>query len=139
MQPSSYQIFEHPVNQVFRDHNGYRILWTNSNRQVQEKKYFIYTYMLQDQIPFPDIPEIDSFTGLSAKGDHIKIYKDPGLEQGYARGVEFEVESEYPLTGSRRKLQYLEIHLPLEARLSPGTEVYGNPKSPTHDIMSEIQ
>lgn len=131
-EPSSYSIEEHPIDQVFRDHNGYRVFWTDENEQVQEIKYF---HAYQEGDPFPKIPEMDSFRGLEDKGEHVKIFKDLNEERGLARLIRFQINSYY----NKRDFLYVELHLLKNANLNAGNEVYGNSKNVQHDAMHEIK
>ncbi|MDI6721574.1 MAG: hypothetical protein QMD85_04230 [Candidatus Aenigmarchaeota archaeon] len=143
IQPISYRIERHDADQVFRDHNGYRVYFDNESGEVIEKRYYEdgekdwINYPL-DNVPFPRIRESDRFKGLKSGDKHVKIYRDlPEGEEGYADAVHYNVPSMNHNFREHERLHYVEIHLPVSQKLSPGTELWGG-KFPRHDTMKGI-
>lgn len=136
----NYKIEKHDVDQIFRDHNGYRIFFDDEKDEVQEKKYFEDgegNYWRRDDIPSPVIPEqeLSQFVGLGFEDKkHIRIFRDlsPGA-QGYANVIHYSTSK-----GDFGPLYYVEMHIPKNENLSAGNEVYGG-KFSTHEAIKEIK
>ena len=64
----------HNVDQIFRDHNGYRILYDDSNGKIHEVKYLeVPNYM---QFPRVNTEDSSKFLELETSDKHINIYHD---------------------------------------------------------------
>ena len=133
--PSRYHITEHPADQVFRDHKGYRIYFTNGNEEIIEKKYMEPpSYHHPEDFPFPIIEETNKFKSFKPKlKKSIRIFKDLPLRE---RGKTIILK--YSLPKIEDSFEYIEIHLPRNAQLSPGNEVYGG-KAKINDSLEEIK
>jgi hypothetical protein len=124
----------HPVDQVFRDHNGYRVRWTSANGVDVEVKYLSSRRTRQIQEIPPEI--LSRFTQTNGIVDEgVKIIRDLDDERGFAQVLHYD--------GMRRigqdfKETYAEIHLPKSQRVSPGNEVWGG-KNKKYDHMGEIK
>jgi hypothetical protein len=149
IKPTRYYYEQHDVDQIFRDHNGYRLIWDDSNEAVNERKYLCSG----GGGPFPD--SLDwKFRALNEHKSHVVIFRD--LEQGkqgYAEVVnywitypdssytlweKFAVHREYRKRGEGW-FHYVEIHLPKNQQLLPGEEVYYRGKFLRHGPISEVK
>nr|MBA4404844.1 hypothetical protein [Nanoarchaeum sp.] len=150
-----YKRFESlPVDQVFKDHNGFRIYFTDQNGKIEERKYFdagnldvrngnisyAYKYLM---IP-ADIPDsIDvKFEIISKEKPSpgaVTIFKDLAPDQrGYANILWFEQYMPVGRVNNLLDCYYVEIHIPSNQGLSAGIEVYGG-KFPIKESMREIK
>ena len=87
--PTSYNIEEHDVDQVFRDHDGYRTYFDDMLGKLVEKKYFH-----SGTIQLPRLKETALFKDykIKRKRPDIIVYKDlEKNETGYARALYFSV------------------------------------------------
>ncbi len=127
---------KHDVDQVFRDHDGYRVIFDDKEGMVHERKYFTNFYCSKNAVVDLELNNMRKYPSCSQP---VTIFKDlPQGTQGYAhvlsvRGVMQEYQSTCDARGT-----FVEIHLPKDARLSPGNETHGG-KYKTHDSMSEIK
>ncbi len=130
---------EHPVDQVFRDFRGYRILFTDEQNVVRERRYDDdATYFGFPQRP-NDVPETIAakFSLLSTDfTSQVFVIKD--LEEG-ARGVARVLKSQIYRSDRGSVLQdYAEIHIPKNQKIGPGIDRTGGKFS--QDIqMHEIE
>jgi hypothetical protein len=126
--PVSYTIEKHDVDQVFRDHNKYRLYFDNEQEEIIEKMYMDkgITSDSHHGIPFPIIDESEMFRGLEAGGKHVKIFRD--LEkgaQGYTNVIHYKVNAHAKCGHWFDKddpLYYVEIHLPAGQKIAPGED-----------------
>ena len=142
VKPISYKIEKHDVDQVFRDHNGYRVYWDNEDGEVIEKKYYQGGAKNWSHVPNPIIEGEHEFIAAEDDEKQIRIYRDlEAKTQGYANVIHYTINA-YNKYGSHidedNPLYYVEIHLPEDGKLSPGNETYGL-KPRIHDNMSEIK
>lgn len=136
IKPTQHWLERHDVDQVFRDHNGYRVYFTEAEGRVIEKKYFSdgeASRMNYSNIPFPEFKDL-RFKGLQERTDHVKIYKDAD-GKGYAEVLHYKGDWSH---NGNDHLYYVEIHLPQDAKLSPGNESYGG-KFRTNTPLTEIK
>ncbi len=140
VKPTSYYYERHDVDQVFRDHNGYRLIWDDSTGLVHERQYDSEHYYLNLKTPYPDSLDVE-FKFLKDRIDKIVIIKDLNSKaQGYAQAVHYYIPKEYfpsGINGEQVPLYYVEVHIPKDQGLSPGNEAYGGKfqtNSPIHEI-----
>jgi len=133
---NSFRYTRHPVDQVFEDHNGYRVNYADANTKVTKIKYFFddERWMFDEAIN-PDQSIRSQFRDLQTLLSSCKrgavIYKDlKETERGYANVFSYTTES-------RECYHLVEIHIPKTQGLSPGNETYGG-KFKTHSQMSEV-
>jgi len=129
---------EHPVDQLFRDHNGIRVYYVDERGVYVEKRYGEGFYRartlanvpLEIQENFQPISRSDVERGWT-------IFKDLEVgERGYAHVIFYE----YMVPGdSNRYTTYVEIHLPEDQGISPGNEQFGTLKHRKFQPMSEIK
>jgi hypothetical protein len=115
----------HPVEQVLRDHDGYRVIYTGENGVMQEEKYF------ESGVKIESIPQdISGKFKVMDANKHIILIKD--LEQGEP-GYADVIDTEWAST------KYVEIHLPKDKSLESGVEAWTSGKTTKHAPMSEIK
>ncbi len=148
------QFKKYDVEQVFRDHNGYRIYHKTDDGRLIEEKYFEFGFQsLHYDDPkssdfYKEMHEYKSeFKSLSNTFSDgcVQVYKDlkPG-EKAYALVLETKVHRssfDYSLTpnGSiEDKMYYVEVHMPENNNISPGNETWGG-KYKTTSPMGEIR
>jgi len=138
-QKNTYKWYEeHPVEQVFRDHNGYRLLYTDENSVVREKKYYSKgTCYHCSRIGFPEDTPDEIKEKFSYRSEKIVIIKDlaPG-EKGYARVIHHDAY--LPSIPGTVPATHVEIHIPKDKKIDPGTERWGG-KFPKNANMGEIK
>ena len=135
---TTYKHSVHRVEQVFRDHNGYRTFRTDENGRVHEQKYFTPTAtspqrLSEDVNPPKEI--VSEFRNLEAIDQYQRnaiVYRDLSRDQvGYATVLDFQT-----LVGTKGQL--VEIHLPEYQGIEPGNETWGG-KYKKHSPMSEVR
>ena|SRR3989338_4153012 len=131
----------HDVDQVFRDHNGYRTCYDDEQGIVHEKKYLDryawdwrsrnnWELYLKEMLPL--IPEADKNNFKADFQEPVVVIKDLSPETaGFAHVLKFQRDGMYPL-------EIAEIHLPKDQNLSPGNEMYGG-KQKTYNPMHEVK
>ncbi len=129
------------VEQIFRDHDGYRIYFTDQYRVLQERKYFINPCYGMSLIP-KDLPTTHEFKFIKAdkngKDENpILIIKDlePGMK-GYANILNYSAE-DFRISNVQ-DCTHVEIHLPANQKLSPGNDCTGG-RFPEYPPMHEIK
>jgi len=137
------EYYQHDVDQVFRDHDGWRLYYDDEEGVVHEVKYKEETrYGRCDYGELPkDIPPFaaQKFQFISTETDYgDRIIKDlqPGT-QGYAYVLKYE-DYFMDIGWTSCEVTHVEIHLPKDASLSPGNETWGG-KYKTHDSMKEVK
>ncbi len=148
---NKYLKFEsHPVDQVFRDHNGFRLLYTDENSVLIERKYEGPLSYPNDRVigtgDLEGAPEditkkfkyffIGRDYDLVGRGNcFITIVKDlENNERGFASSLTYELVKEME---SNKELTYTEVHLPKDREISPGNESFGGRlqlESPIHKV-----
>ena len=131
-----------PVEQVFRDHDGYRIYFMGEKNQLSE--YKVYTgypncfengSSVIEGLP-EKVKDMLVFTN-NIEENKVRIIKDlKEGEHGYANIVAYK---QVLCANPDRDQYYVEIHLSETQGLSPGNEIYGNRKNLKKDSMSEIK
>jgi len=126
---SSYRYVEHPVEQVFRDHDGVRTFFTDADNRVVEYKYYYRDHLK----PSPDKEIASRFRNLD---DSIAIYNDlPNEQRGFAKVLLYNHAG---IFGGLARDNCVEIHRPRNSLVSPGNETYGG-KFKTDSQMGEIK
>ncbi len=151
--PLEVKVSRYPVEQVFRDHGGYRVYFTASDGLIQEETYaenqcwsdlsampiHIARYYAENRIIGGT-----QFKGL-AEHRCVAIYRDlPPQTPGRAAILEFKLAGCGRRPRSDEQTQrYVEIHLPQDQSLSPGIHRYnaGDQKNPrwVDQSMQEIK
>ncbi len=134
----STRYVKHDVDQVFRDHNGYRIYYDDENHIVQERIYCEAQYYKENEMYWPklplDIPATvkSNFRYLNVTTPGVIIIKDLNAgEQGYANVLLFkESYNGYDFKdGCGRLGNHVEIHLPASQELNAGIDkIEGQPR-----------
>ena len=132
---AEHRIVQHPADQVFRDHNGYRVLYTDESGLVREARYWD-----KGAEPCPDITLPMSMRGPCEPGQNLKVFKDlQPEERGFATSVQYRARGfalgSFWFDGVHA---YTEIHLPNDEELSPGNETWGG-KHKKHAPMLELK
>ncbi len=134
---------EDPVDQIFRDHDGYRVYFTEADGLVRETKYFDHIHCA----PTPTIIDWSNewsprdFKRTPSCDEAVSIFKDlPAGTRGFAKimTVTGTYDNYVGLNRCEGTGQFVEIHLPKEATLSPGHATYGG-KYQTHEPMGEVR
>ena len=133
-----YQSFiTYPVDQVFRNHDGYQIRWTNDKNIDEERKY--EDYFISD-LEIKGIPKdiAQKFVDFDGKGRPVMVIRD--LEEGTRGFVEVLFYKHYNILidGSDSDRQVVQIHLPKSEKISPGIETWGG-KFHKSDTIKEIK
>jgi hypothetical protein len=130
---SSIGVRNQPVDQVFRDHDGYRVYYSDQSGRVVETKYFESNRQKLDGQLNPNefVKRQFSDLGTLVEKHTIKVFSD--LDEGtrgYVRVLDFS-------TMGHENCDYVEIHLSKNSRLAPGNETYGG-KFNIQSQMGEI-
>ncbi len=137
--PIESQLVQHPVDQVFRDHDGFRAMYADADGLVREVKY-TEGDGYHTRVPCPDAALPPPLSGPCTPEQNLKVYKDlPTGERGFAASLKYTVKGW--AVGERwntDSVTYTEIHLPKDATLTPGNETYGG-KYRTHEKMRDIK
>jgi hypothetical protein len=137
----AYTLAEIPADQVFRDHDGYRVEYTNEHGRWVEEKFpegFLNPTLENPcwVTPLPKIPQ-GIFTDYTRAGvARVAVFSDLEKRRGYARTATWNYDIARGCGGYGRS-SYTEIHLPKSAKLSPGNETYGGKfaiSEPMHEI-----
>jgi len=157
VKPESYTIERHPVIQVFRDHDGYRVYFDNEETgEYIEKKYYedgeasSYDFEWDSdgyhRIPFPLIEKNERFKSLEsiARYEHVRVFRDLNEnEQGYVDILHYTIKNLMHVSGGASEisgLYYVEIHLPKNKKLCAGNEAWNTSVIHIeHDTMKEIK
>jgi hypothetical protein len=130
---SSIRYVSHPVDQVFRDHNGYRVFFSDNNQEYVEIKYYPGPGELEEALKIPEnIARNFTDPHSLARYRQVKIFRDlEPKSRGIAHILKFRsvIGDEY---------SNVEIHMPKDSDISPGNETYGPPRHKIHSEMSEI-
>ncbi len=143
VEPVEYHLRHYPVDQVFRDHDGWRVYLTlGENKQVRELKF----YDESNENFLPRIEEKDRFTGLRTEtaDSNVMVYRDVKAgERPYVEMVRFITS---PRSERAEKFRdrinldkkYVEIHLSEDSKMGAGNETYGG-KYKHHADMEEVK
>ncbi len=138
--PIEYHLRHYPIDQVFKDHDGWRVYFTQeSDKQVREIKI----YELSGKHFLPRIEESNRFVGLRTESanKNIMVYRDVKAgEKPYIEMVRFIVKPR--MQGYEDRIEfdqkYVEIHLTEGTEINAGQETYGG-KFKTHEQMKEVK
>ncbi|MEK6900998.1 MAG: hypothetical protein AABX37_01515 [Nanoarchaeota archaeon] len=121
------------IDQVFRDHDGWRLYSHDTGDGLVKEERFQeeYRYLDHNHI-LSSIPEA---RGLKAPGHGggLVIFKD--LPEG---GQPNAVIVVYTLKDCDFSFKHGEVHLPLDRGISPGKDYNGDVHNPKHPPMQEI-
>ncbi len=108
--PQTYSIERRTIDQVFRDHDGYRLYSQTNDGLVTEDKYFVGEHPL---LSFPDANQFKSLR--ENRRDDVVIYRDlPTGEQAFAQVLTYSLRGctlAYD-NNEMRQLYMVEVHLP---------------------------
>ena len=126
------------VEQVFRDHDGFRIYHTDNNSELKETHYDDWRATLDDKLP-EDIPEEirEKFRDLPEEVTRsYVIFKDLDKDkEPYVDVLTYTIKpSNY---SSSFDVTYIEIHLNKDGKLDPGIDEIGS-KNPRYEKMKEL-
>lgn len=133
----SFELNTHPVDQVFRDNNGYRVFYTDNNQKVVERSYQGNLIIRKSEVPKEFREHFREITPGRAQ-----IFKD--LDEG-ARGyvnILNRIEQIKPIKSNSEYIYYVEIHLPKSSKISPGKELIktgGIPNETVEKPMHEVK
>ncbi len=128
--PESYNIRKQNIDQIFRDHNGYRLYWHDEEGRVKEESFGPPWNGLHGT---PTIPEAAEFKSLSDKESFL-IFKDlPEGEALYAKILT------YQLPECNHSDYHVEVHMPANQSLAPGIDSYISGKATKYEPMHEIK
>jgi len=130
----------HPVDQVFRDWNGFRTYFTGEKGLVRENRYLNHNYEGVDEYlenAFKGISEenknrFNLLGEANRNGESVRIIKD--LDTGTRGFVNALMYDNPRLT----RANYVEMHLPKDGKLSSGIGITGR-KNPIYPNMGEIK
>jgi hypothetical protein len=123
----SFAFESHAADQIFRDHNGYRVFFTDGNQKLREVKYKFEFNPLNAQIPQKFR---ENFREMHP--GCITVFKDLDEKtRGYANVLTY---------GSKTGIghYYVEMHIPKSSVISPGNESFGG-KYKTNAPMQEVK
>ena len=123
------------IDQVVRDHDGVRIIYTDSQDFVHESKLYDKRSKNGNQIPFSS----DALIPAHLRS-FVKTYVAES-EDGYGilRTLSADKKPEVVQVEFSNGAKYYEIHLPKQELLTPGSESYQSGKSTTKRQMFSIQ
>jgi len=142
---------QHSVDQVFRDYNGYRVVWANERGELKEISY--------KGVPSLDVSYSDCailpvdlsnsmkyrfklFSGYNIRSSAVKIVKDLSANRrGFADVLTAKVKHQINNFKPRHALDYriVVIHLPNKQGLNPGRYSHGHVADRQEGEMSEIK
>ena len=128
-----YSYAEYPIDQIFRDHNGYRLLYTNASGALNETKVLDWGHC--NYTHFPAVTERNKFSTDNEGNKALRIFKDLEFNQrGYCRTI--RKEGFFPCN----TFFYAEIHLPRDGKINPGINIIHRYKQrPLELKMQEIK
>lgn len=138
----------HPVDQVFRDHDGFRLIYTDEEGILRENRYssILLNPDYRREVHLENIPDevrkkfrYNASLGLE---EGYREYCHPTCiikdlkegERGFANTIRYKFirARDYDLEKS-----YTEVHLPKNQNISPGNEVFGGKfrvKAEMHEV-----
>ncbi len=133
--PKTFTIKHKSIDQVFRDHNGYRFLYTDEKGIVHEEKFY------EGAGAKPILPPESHLYPHSGNPFHylslnrsVVIIKDlPEDQKPYADILHYTME------GCRFKLAHAEVHLRKHQNLTAGSDSYIEAKIRKYEPMQEIR
>lgn len=141
VRPHTSTVFTKNIDQVFSDHDGYRLYSQDQDGKVVEESYGIW---------MPPLLVSDSFRkgfkGLTPNNDaQVNIYKDLEPDQhAFATKLEYTIKgcfdmSENVFSQEPRKFYYVEVHLPRNQSLAAGIDSWIEGKVQKYEPMREIK
>lgn len=150
VKPASYSIKKESIDQIFRDHGGYRLYSQDPQTgKVLESSFY------ETSRNHPIVPEDvkKEFLGLNPKRwEQVNVYRDLNeREHPFAKTLEYTIagckdhtfcEWSFLLfpdcdNAVPRKFYYVEVHLPKNQGLAAGNDTDG--KTPKSEPMREIK
>jgi len=131
------KVERYPVEQVFRDHSGYRIMYTDGKGLVHEEKFYSWQREELPELPASEAGKFQYYTEGEREEESVRVIKD--LEEGargYAEVVRYSVHGFSIDNGI--KSTHVEIHLPKDQQISPGIDRTGG-KYPQYPPLSEVK
>jgi len=142
--PNTFLKVDDPVaiDQVFRDHDGYRVNYTDDQGKLIEKK--LDEHYNTNALPLDIPPEVkQKFPSLQEDitSHGVVLYKDlvPGSTAFY-QAIQFQdfYRNLFSSDCTSWTYRHFEIHLPKNAKISAGNEEWGSNKyrhqAPMHEI-----
>lgn len=133
----SYSIENRTIDQIFRDHNGYRLYSHTDNGLVTENKYY---QGQRHQIFFPEAQQFQSLR--EQRRENVTIYRDlPAEEQAFARILTYTVRG-CTLSYDQKEMRpffIVDVHLPRNMGLAAGIDSYIEGKITHHEPMVEVR
>ena len=127
----SYQ--EHPVDNVFRDYDGYRVYFTDGNNVVREREYrsdLVWSVKRPKDVP-EDVKKRFLYFEKDLSNEVFVIKNLEEGQRGFARVITY-------LPKARKRLEtYTEIYIPKSQKISPGKDITPG-KFPKEIPMHEI-
>lgn len=122
----------YPVDQVFRDHNGYRVRWVQGGVD-REIKLFDDPYRPERIDGIPANVQ-GNFSKIHNTDHSVWIIRDT-TGRGYVNIMDYNF---IKMLDEDCSASYAEIHLPVQSSISAGHETWGHPASPRHSHMHAI-
>ena len=141
--PNSYVFDKTSIDQVFRDHDGYRVILRTENNSVIEHKFYPTHICPYIENVYPDVLERYEFTVMdNSQRTNFRIVKDlEENEQPYMLSIAYNVTVDYTRDDKDKSKDYnclyREVHMPLSQGLEPGNEEWGG-KYKKYDNIKEI-
>lgn len=133
----SYSIENRTIDQIFRDHDGYRLYSHTDNGLITENKYYEGQH---HQISFSEAPQFRSLR--EQRKENVTIYRDlPTGEQAFARILTYTIRGctfSYDQK-EMREFFIVDVHLPQTMGLAAGIDSYIEGKITHHEPMSDVR
>lgn len=121
----------YPADQVFRDHNSYRVRWVGEDRIDQEIRCVDWAYMCNPNRPryryvIEDIPKdvADKFLKLDYLDQHsVFVIRDVAEGRGYVNVLYYRNIQSAEEDNDRT---FAEIHLPISTMVQAGNDRFGS-------------
>lgn len=141
VRPHASTVSNRNIDQVFRDHDGYRLYSQDEDGKVVEESYGMWTRRLLVSDSFRT-----GFKGLTPDNNaQVNIYKDLEPDQhAFATKLEYTIEdcfdmSENTFSQKPRKFYYVEVHLPKNQGIATGIDSWIEGKVRKYEPMREIK
>ena len=135
-QLDSHQVTIHPIDQVFRDYNGWRVYSrdpNDSHNLVEEDRYFDGHKHNLHGLKLAEIPEFHQLKALGRSPDFVVFRDLPENAQAQL------VKLTYNMTNcSHNPFTHIEVHLPENQGISPGYDSNRDVHNPHHQPMQEV-
>ncbi len=143
----------HPTDQVFRDHDGFRLIYTDGEGILRENKYFSALINLDNglKVFVENMPEeIGKRFKYNTPLEFSIVYEESPIElpqpfliikdlkegeRGFANTIKHKYVRQNLIDLER---SYTELHLPKNQNISPGNEVFGG-KFKVESEMHEVK